>query len=59
MTLSKLNVLNRWETFSTLAIFLFGFSVLSRKYLFNNNDYESTIFFFMLSTSILLAISSM
>ena len=58
MTLSKLNVLNRWETFSTLAIFLFGFSVLSRKYLFNNNDYESTIFFFMLSTSILLAISS-
>ena len=51
------NLLNSWEIFSTLAIFLFGFSILIRKLLFNSNDYESTIFFFMLFTSILLLIS--
>ena len=57
MILSKLNLFNSWEFFSTLAIFFFGFSVLTRKLLFNNNDFESAMFFFMMFASIFLAMS--
>ena len=48
---------NKWEFFSTLAIFLFGFSIITRKMLYEKNDFQSTVFFFMLFTSIFLALS--
>ncbi len=52
------NLIQRWELFATLAIFLFGFSVFSRKVVFNNNSYSSSIFFFMLFSGIFFIMSS-
>ena len=49
---------DRWEYYSTISIFLFGFSVLLRKYFFDQQkNYETSAFYFILFVGIISLLS--